>query len=149
MFLFLGNHHLVPLLIPPDTVEALDLLSSQECRRHCGIVENDNHVFSNTKNSEDHTSGWHSLHRLKQKLPLAEPEKIKSTSNRHRLSTILASMDIPKKDRELFYKHMRHSEKINATIYQAPLAVKEVTNVGKHILKIDEGRYCLILIQIV
>ena len=79
MFLFLGNHHLVPLLIPPDTVEALDLLSSQECRRHCGIVEDNNHVFSNTKNSEDHTSGWHSLHRLKQKLPLAEPEKIKST----------------------------------------------------------------------
>ena len=62
---------------------------------------------------------------------------------------MLASMDIPEKDRELFHKHMVHSEKFNATIYQAPLAVKEVTNVGKHILKIDEGRYCLILIQIV
>ena len=61
----------------------------------------------------------------------------------------IASLDITKKDRELYYKHMEHSEKINATIYQAPLAVKEVTNVGKHILKIDEGRYCLILIQIV
>ena len=44
---------------------------------------------------------------------------------------------------------MGHSEKIKARIYQAALAVKEVTNYGKHILKIEEGRSCLILIQIV
>ena len=102
MFLFLGNHHLVPLLIPPDTAEVLDLLFSQECQQHCGIVKDNNHVFSNTKNSEDHTSMWDSLHRLKQKLPLAEPEKIKSISNRHRLNTMRASMDIPKKTESCF-----------------------------------------------
>ena len=140
VYWILGNHHLVPLIIPPDTVESLDLLSSDECRQQCGILANNDHVFASTKGSEDHTSGWHSLDRVKRKLDLKEPEKIKSTTNRHRLSTILASMDIPAKDREYFYKHMGHSEKINSTIYQAPLAVKEITNVGKHILNIDEGR---------
>ena len=58
---------------------------------------------------------------------------MKSSSNRHRLSTLLASMDISPRDRELFYKHMGHSEKINQKIYQAPAAIMEIIKVGKHV----------------
>ena len=129
----------MPLIIPEDTVAALDLLESVEIRNMCGIVPENNYLFANTKNSEDHTSGWHSLHRIIEKLPLKEPQKIKSTANRHRISTILASLDITDKERELFYKHMGHSDKINQTIYQTPLALMEVTKVGKHLDKIDKG----------
>lgn len=147
--MFLGNHHLVPLLIPPDTAEVLDLLFSQECQQHCGIVKDNNHVFSNTKNSEDHTSMWDSLHKTKTKVTISRTRKnkvnIKQASSQHNA----CFNGYTKKDRELFYKHMEHSEKIKARIYQAALAVKEVTNYGKHILKIEEGRSCLILIQIV
>ena len=129
----------MPLIIPPDVVDAMNLLESAEVRNACGVDPNNQYIFANTKYSEDHASGWHSLHRIIGKLSLKEPEKIKSTSNRHRLSTILASMDISKKDRALFYKHMGHSEKINQTIYQAPATVMEVTGVGKHLQMIDEG----------
>ena len=132
----------MPLIIPPDVVPALDLLSSKLFRDQCGITEDNQYLFPNTKGSEDHTSGWHSLHRIMDQLPLKEPKKIKSTSNRHRISTILASMDITKQVRALFYKHMGHSEKINQTIYQTPAAVMELTHVGRHILEIDNGRFC-------
>ena len=70
------------------------------------------------------------------KLPFSRmkyPYKIKSTANRHRISsTLLASMDVSDKERELFYKHMGHSQ--NDTIYQVPAGIMEVTKVGKFIM---------------
>ena len=56
-----GNHNFVPLIIPPDTVPALELLASKQCRINCGVSLDNDFVFANTKYSEDHTSGWHSL----------------------------------------------------------------------------------------
>ncbi|XP_057297360.1 uncharacterized protein LOC130627280 [Hydractinia symbiolongicarpus] len=88
-----GNKHLVPLLIPKETEAALDLLSSPDYRKIAGISVDNPSVFANTRQSEDHTSGWHSLHSIMENLPLKEPEKTKSTANRHRISTLLASMD--------------------------------------------------------
>ena len=73
-------------------------------------------------------------------VPLKDPKKIKSSTNRHRISTLLASMDISPRDRDLFYKHMGHSEKINQTIYQAPAVIMEVISVGKHVMNIDRGK---------
>ena len=75
------------------------------------------------------------------KLQLKHPEKIKSTTNRHRLSTIMASMDLTEQDRESVYPHMGHSKTINQTIYQAPPAVMELTRVGRRTVEIDEGNY--------
>ena len=100
-----GNNHLVPLLIPEDTVECLDVLADKEYRQQADIVQDNLYLFANTRQSEEHTSGWHSLHRIMDKLPLKDPKKIKSSSNRHRISTLLASMDISPRDRDLFYKH--------------------------------------------
>ena len=44
-------------------------------------------------------------------------------------------MDVPEDKREAFYRHMGHSEKINKDVYQAPLALNEVTQVGKYLLE--------------
>ena len=73
------------------------------------------------------------------KLDLQEPEKIKSSTNRHRLSTLIASFDISKSERDMFYEHMGHSKEINQHIYQAPPGIMEILKVGKHILNIDKG----------
>ena len=136
---------MVPLIIPPHSVEVLHLLASPECRGNCRINADNPYVFANTKSCEDHTSGWHSLHRLMEKIDLKHPHKIKSSSNRHRLNTILASMDPSQEERARFYSHMGHSAKINETIYQAPPAVMELTQVGKHIMEIDQGIFVCIL----
>ncbi|KAJ8018530.1 hypothetical protein HOLleu_43432 [Holothuria leucospilota] len=48
-------------------------------------------------------------------------------------------MDVPESERQYIYKHMGHSEETNQHIYQAPLAVKELTVVGKCLQTIDEA----------
>ncbi|GFO28875.1 hypothetical protein PoB_005538000 [Plakobranchus ocellatus] len=43
-------------------------------------------------------------------------------------------MDFPAENREMFYRHMGHSKAINKNLYQCPLAVNEITRVGKFLL---------------
>ncbi|XP_070203173.1 uncharacterized protein [Littorina saxatilis] len=45
------------------------------------------------------------------------------------VSFFLSLFDIPAGQREVFYRHMGHSGKINEDVYQSPLAVMEITQV--------------------
>ena len=136
-----GNRHLVPLIIPPHTVAALDMLVSKECRKICEIVGDNEYLFANTRASKDHTSACHSLHRIMDKRQLQHPEKIKSTTNQHRHITIMAWMDLTEQDRESVCARIGHSKAINQTTYQAPPPVIELTRMGRQIVEIDEGNY--------
>ncbi|XP_057306812.1 uncharacterized protein LOC130645002 isoform X2 [Hydractinia symbiolongicarpus] len=134
-----GNNHLVPLLIPEDTTVAIDILCDLEVRCAVGVRGDNPYVFPSTRLSENHVSGWHSMHNVCDRLPLKEPQNMKATTNRHRVSTLFAALDLSKNDREYFYKHMGHSAQINEQIYQAPLALMEVTKIGKPLMEIDQG----------
>ena len=79
-------------------------------------------LFSNTRQSEAHTSGWHAIHGISEKLELKKPDNFKATSNRHRVSTLYSALDLPKAECELLYKHIGHSVGINENTYQAPPA---------------------------
>ena len=122
-----GNNHLVSLLIPGDTTEALQKLSDQAARNQAGVSEMNEYLFASIHQSEDHVSGWHAMHRVCNTLQLIDPKNMKSTSNRHRISTLFAALDLTKADREHFYRHMGHSEAIN-----------------QQLLAIDKGRDFLI-----
>ena len=52
-----GNRHIVPLSIPEDTVDGLNMLADREYRQQAGIVEDNNYLFANTRQYENHTSG--------------------------------------------------------------------------------------------
>ena len=134
-----GNNHLVPLLIPQDTIRALEKLCDENIRKQSGIKITNEYLFASARNSEDHISGWHTLHNVGERLPFKDPANMKATSNRHRISTIFAALEVPQSEREFFYKHMGNSAAINEQIYQAPLAMMEVTKIGKHLLNIDKG----------
>ena len=138
-----GNNHLVPILIPEDTIAAVRKLADPETRKDVNVPEDNTYLFASTQGSVEHTSGWHAVHNVCDKLPLEKPKNMKATSNRHRVSTLFASLDLPKKDRKLFFKHMGHSEAINEDTYQVPPALLEITKVGKHLLQIDSGMYLL------
>ena len=71
---------------------------------------------------------------------LEKPHLLIADKFRHRASTLFASMDIPLEKRDAFYKHMGHSETINKEVYQCPLAVKEITEVGKFFDNIDNDK---------
>lgn len=134
-----GNNHLVPIIFPPDTIEAIRVLCDPLVRAQVDVSENNRYVFPSIQKSEHHVSGWHAVHKM---CKLVEPRLINlktltATSNRHRVSTLFAMLDVSPKDREWFYKHMGHSEEINQCRYQAPPAIMELTKVAKHLVEID------------
>jgi len=118
-----GNNHLVPVLFPSDCLPALEVLAYRSIHRDVSISDSNDYLFACTRRSEKHKSGWLTLHNVVSKIPkIKKPENIKATTNRHRVSTWYASLEIAPHDRELFFQHMRHSGKVNEENYQAPPA---------------------------
>ena len=135
-----GNKHIVSLIIPNDTVDAMRFLSREDVRESAGVFKDNPFVFASTQLSDVQFSGWHALKMVTYKMgTLEKPHLLNWTTNRHRVSTIYAGMNIPEKDRELFYKHMGHSAEMNRDVYQAPLALQSLTHVGKSLLAIESG----------
>ena len=134
-----GNRHLVSILIPDDTMAAMKKIANPEVRKGANVLQMNEFLFASTKMSEVHVSGWHALKDVCNQLVLTSPELINATNNRHRISTIFATMSVPSYQRELFYKHMGHSEEMNANVYQAPLALMAVKTFGKNLMAMDKG----------
>ena len=116
-------------------------LSNESFSKVGGVLANIKFIFASSKGSENHVLGWHVVNQFCSKLVLKSPKDIIATKNRHRISTLFASLDV--EDKELFYSHMGHSEKMKQDFYQAQLALLELTCVGKQLMKIDAGMYFL------
>ena len=133
--------HLVPVLFPRDTHTTVHKLADTNLRKQVGIAEGNQYLFQSTNESSDHTSGWYSIYSVFSKLQLKAPENITATKNRHSVSTEFAMMDVNVSEREYLFKHLGHSEDTNQHIYQAPLAVRELTVVGRRLQTLDKGMY--------
>ncbi|XP_033101539.1 uncharacterized protein LOC117104801 [Anneissia japonica] len=136
-----GNKHIVPVLFPNDTIEAVKKISSKEARSVIPGIENNLFLFPSTNGSQNHVSGWHAVSSVCDKVKLMNKSTITATKNRHRVSTMCAMMDIPEADRQFIYKHLGHSEETNRNVYQTPLALKEITVVARRLEEIDEGSF--------
>ena len=130
---------LVPVLVPPDTLQALDKLCDSYTRNDCGVLPSNRYLFPSTQNSEEHIYGWYAVHKVCVAAGVQEPRLLTATKMRHRVSTHYASLEIPEAQITFFYKHMCHSANINSSVYQAPLAEIEVTQVGKVLKALDEN----------
>lgn len=64
--------------------------------------------------------------------------QVTATALRHLASTLYAALDVPEKDRKLFYLHMGHSREINERVYQCPNAIGELTVVAKHLAAFED-----------
>nr|XP_047141576.1 uncharacterized protein LOC105845852 isoform X2 [Hydra vulgaris] len=129
----------VPVLIPPETMAALKIISDSNIRASVNIPIENKYLFACTKNSDSHTSGWSAINSIAQNLNLKKPENFKATGNRHYISTIFSNLDIPELDRELFYTHMGHSKDTNKNTYQTPQAMQTITRIGSRLLEIEGG----------
>ena len=134
-----GNNHLVPVLIPIDSTQAMAKLADPKIRKNANVHPSNLYIFPCIQGSLNHMSGWHSVQRVCFEARVHEPAKMTATAFRHRASTLYAGMDVPENERHLFYKHMGHSALVNANIYQAPLAIQEVQIVGKRLQQMDIG----------
>lgn len=135
-----GNHHIVPLIIPNDTIISLDKLADKETRKVSGVSAKNPFLFASTQHSDINFSGWHALKEVCKKVTLKRADLVNATNNRHRVSTVYAAMDVPENERRFFYSHMGHSESMNKDTYQAPLAIMGITKVGKELLEMEKGK---------
>jgi len=128
---------LIGVLIPRDLMEAMRELTDRTVRESSNVRESNLYVFPSTQNSDNHVSGWHAVNRVCTAAELQHPERMTATKMRHRVSTLYAGLDVTQNERSLFYKHMGHSESINANVYQVPLAEAEVRTVGRRLREMD------------
>jgi len=97
-----GNRHIVSLLIPEDTVPALRMLADPKAREKAGVSASNAFMFASTQLSEFDASGWHAVKDVCSSLNLQKPELINATKNRHRVSTLYASLDVPEQERKTY-----------------------------------------------
>jgi len=133
-----GKNHLVSVLIPKDCLKCMKMLADPENRANSAVRESNKYVFASVQ-SDNHCSGWHSLTNVCDKLPIKHKERLTGTSNRHRLSTLIAALNLSDIERDLVYKHFGHSKDMNERVYQAPAAHLQMVTTGKHLLAIDRG----------
>lgn len=128
-------NQMVPLLIPNDCLPGLRQIANPGVRQDASVDKHNPFLFANTKKSCSHVKGWNAVKSVSVQAGIRQ--NITATSIRHRASTIYASLDVPESERQTFYQHMGHSQEINKNVYQAPLAVQEVTKVGKFLRELD------------
>ena len=124
-----GTNHLVSVQVPEDTMPALRKVTDAATRIQCGISEANVYLFPSSLASEANVSGWHALNRVCLKAGI-DPQNITATKMRHLASTTFEALELPEGKRKAFYSHMGHSRTINESIYQAPLAEREILEVG-------------------
>jgi hypothetical protein len=118
----------------------MNCLCDNEVREMAGIPNDNKYVFACTQNSSTHVSGWLALDIVCKEAGIQNNARINATKNRHRVSTMYAAFELPEAKRALFFKHMGHSAQINENIYQAPLAIQEITHIGSVLHHIDAGK---------
>ena len=71
---------------------------------------------------------------------LEKPQLLMADKFRHRTSTQFVILEIPHESREMFYKHMGHSdsEQMKRNVYQCLLVIRETTEVGNFLQNLDQ-----------
>ena len=74
-----GTHHLVPLLVPSDCVEAMEKVVHEDTRKNAEVAVDNDSVFASTKQSELNMCGWHALKDVCANTNLNKPDFINAT----------------------------------------------------------------------
>ena len=133
-----GNRQ-VPVFFPPYLVPALVFLCSSDIRRGANVSTKNQYLFPSTKQSENHVNGWHALANCIEKSGLGK--KMNGTMNRHRVISIIGSLDLSEEDQNLAYDHFGHSKDVNKHIYQIPQAERQLATTGRILSLIDQNKH--------
>ena len=122
-----------------------------EMRKDAKVSPENVFLFPYTQKSTNHVNGWSAIKdvTMSMKGQLSNAANITATKYRHRASTLYSLLDVPEGERQIFYKHMGHSEEINKHVYQCPTAVKEITTVGRYLRSIDGNAFSISFTHVV
>jgi len=127
-----GANNLVSVMFPPETYGAMKYLCNENIRKEVGIPQSNSFIFANTQKSSSHTNGWHCINEILKRLSLQGA--INATRNRHRVASLLASLQLSDKEKDLIFKHFGHSAAVNENIYQSANGTSQIRNTGKKLV---------------
>lgn len=135
----------VPLLIPSDSLKAIDLLCDEDFRMTAGVNADNTFVFPATRDRKYNVTGSCDISSIMTKVGLDKP--VTATQMRHFISTKYSYEHSSKEDLYYFSLHFGHDREINQKIYQCPLSVQEIIRVGGVLDTLDEklGKKILLL----
>ena len=81
-------------------------LKNEQIRREAEVNEKNMYVFASTKQSTSHASGWHCINEILKRLNLKGA--LNATENRRRVASMLAKLQLSKKEQELIFQHFGH-----------------------------------------
>ncbi len=127
----------VPVLVPNDCIEAIDILVNK--RLEYGVRNSNIFVFA-SRASQYNCSGWHAVNKVISMQP-GLPLTFNATLNRHRVSTIYASLDLTPANAKIFFQHVSHTEDISRENYRCPPGLKETLVMAPLLNDISEGMF--------
>ena len=129
-----GADHLVPVMFPPETHNALKYLTNLEVRDNVNIPRSNKFIFASTNQSDKHTSGWHCVNEMM--VRTNQKGNFNATTNRHRVASLLSKLQLTEKEQEMIFKHFGHSRKMNENVYQAAAGTLQLQTTGKRLLQV-------------
>ena len=99
----------VPFLLPQDLLIAMANLCDQTIRLKSSVHADNKYVFAHIDSPDTHVAGWETVNGLCVDLGIENPERLIEFRARHRISTIYASLDVSKQNKNLFFKSMGYN----------------------------------------
>ena len=127
----------VPVMVPLDIFAAVQKLIS--VRIEVGINSANKYIFAAGHNSRGYALGSQAIQRVCKAAGITGT--LTATSNRRRVSTLIALLTLSDRERETVYRHFGHSEWMNQNVYQSPEGIQEVLTMGQCLEKLDESKY--------
>ncbi|XP_028414257.1 uncharacterized protein LOC114537315 [Dendronephthya gigantea] len=131
----------VPVILTPDVISAMDLLTDPTYRKKGCVPEENDYVFPMNNASSRHSlRGNDVLRHVCKNAQLNADSQVTSTSMRKYVATVSQLVDMNENEMGWLADHMGHDLHVHKEYYRLPQSTLEIAVVGNLLLAIDEGR---------
>ncbi|XP_049905141.1 uncharacterized protein LOC126393210 isoform X3 [Epinephelus moara] len=127
----------VPLLLTPQTEEALELLCNN--RKECAVKKTNIYLFAHP---EKHTylRGSDCIRKYSNECGAKNPEALRSTELRKQIATLSSVLNLKDADRDQLARYLGHNNRIHENFYRLKLDTLQIAKVSKLLLAMQQGR---------
>ena len=85
-----GSNHLVPVLFPLESMQAMKFLTDGQIKKEAGVNKANPYISAITNHSMSHASCWHCINDML--VCLSRKGAINATKNRHCVASLLSKL---------------------------------------------------------
>lgn len=127
----------VPLLLTPQTEEALELLCNK--RKECAVKKNNIYLFARPE-KDTHLRGSDCIRKYSNECGAKNPEALRSTELRKQIATLSSVLNLKDADRDQLARYLGHNIRIHDDLYRLKLDTLQIAKVSKLLFAVQQGR---------